>query len=159
MTPVLSRSCRISLKCGSILPLTFMVMRLSLSYPGSRVDHQTLSHNRSTRPADPDPLEYIYRIERRQIQSRVTAGHQPADSRDSDHRRQMLRSRKPQRQLPAPSTFLTPTSRARRSLRAVARFIKLMQAINKMIHAITVKRCTYWISPPACLPATLLRQK
>ena len=54
---------------------------------------------------------------------------------------------------PAPSTFLTPTSFARCSLRAVARFMKLMQAMKRMIHAMTENRCTYAIRPPpVCLP-------
>src|SRR4051794_22215476 len=55
--------------------------------------------------------------------------------------------------LPAPSTFLTPTSLARFSLRAVERFMKLMQAINKMIQAMIENILTYstW-PPPVCLP-------
>ena len=53
----------------------------------------------------------------------------------------------------APITFLTPTSFARLTDRAVARFIKLMQAISKIKTAIMVKRRTYSILPPSILPS------
>ena len=51
--------------------------------------------------------------------------------------------------LPEPNTFRTPISLARFSLRAVARFIKLIHAINKMIHEITESSRT-WLYTPSC---------
>src|SRR5678815_3168252 len=53
--------------------------------------------------------------------------------------------------LPAPITFLTPTSRARFSDRAVERFIKLMQAMNKMKMAIDASIYRYLIFPFALI--------
>src|SRR3569833_2307114 len=47
-----------------------------------------------------------------------------------------------------PNTFLTPTSLARFEERAVDRFIKLTQAINKIITAIKEKIYTYSLLPP-----------
>ena len=55
--------------------------------------------------------------------------------------------------LPDPNTFRTPTSLARCSDLAVARFMKLMQAINKIITAISEKSFTYFIFPPSCFPS------
>ena len=49
--------------------------------------------------------------------------------------------------MPAPITFLTPTSLARSADLAVDRFMKLMQAIARMINAIKVNSCTKRISP------------
>src|ERR1017187_1118762 len=46
-----------------------------------------------------------------------------------------------------PNTFLTPTSFARLAEDAVERFIKLMQAINKIKMAIAKKIYTSWILP------------
>src|SRR2546430_4018061 len=51
-----------------------------------------------------------------------------------------------------PSVFLMPTSFARFSLLAVERFIKLMQAINRIITAIIENNRTYSIMPPVFLP-------
>ena len=49
----------------------------------------------------------------------------------------------------APTTFRIPTSFARFAERAVARFIKLIQAISKIKMATMVKRRTYSIRPPS----------
>src|ERR1043166_5480408 len=54
--------------------------------------------------------------------------------------------------LPEPSVFLTPTSFALFSERAVDRFMKLTQAIKRMIRAIMVKSLTYSIIPPVFFP-------
>src|SRR4030095_8139177 len=54
--------------------------------------------------------------------------------------------------LPAPTTLRTPISLALRKERAVARFIKLIQAINKIITATIENILTYSIRPPFCLP-------
>ena len=54
--------------------------------------------------------------------------------------------------LPDPSVFLTPTSFALFSERAVERFMKLTQAISSMINAMMVNSRTYSIMPPTFLP-------
>ena len=50
---------------------------------------------------------------------------------------------------PAPITLRTPTSLARCSERAVERFMKLIQAISSMIHAMNENNFTYVILPAA----------
>lgn len=54
----------------------------------------------------------------------------------------------------APITLRTPTSLARCPLRAVARFIKLIHAMSRMIQAITVNKRTVPIRPPTGLPSS-----
>ncbi len=54
--------------------------------------------------------------------------------------------------LVAPTTFLIPTSFALFSLRAVLRFMKLIQAINKMKPAITPNNLTVTILPATNFP-------
>ena len=55
--------------------------------------------------------------------------------------------------LPDPSVFLTPTSFALFSERAVERFMKLTQAISNMINAMMVNSRTYSIMPPTFFPS------
>src|SRR5262249_8604581 len=55
-----------------------------------------------------------------------------------------------------PSTFLTPTSLALPALRAVDRFIKLIQAISRINTAIVENIYTYWILPLPLNSAVLL---
>src|SRR6186997_2424650 len=55
--------------------------------------------------------------------------------------------------LSEPNVFLTPTSFALFSERAVERFMKFTQAINKIINAIIVKSLTYSIMPPTFFPS------
>ena len=47
----------------------------------------------------------------------------------------------------APTTFRNPTSLVRWTDRAVARFIKLIQAVMRIKNAMSVKKTTYWMSP------------
>src|SRR6188768_3266927 len=54
--------------------------------------------------------------------------------------------------LPAPTTLRTPISLALLKERAVARIIKLTQAINKIMIATMEKILTYSIRPPFCFP-------
>src|SRR4030095_16253954 len=49
--------------------------------------------------------------------------------------------------LSVPSTLRIPTSLARLAERAVVRFMKLMQAINRINKATAEKIYTYWILP------------
>src|SRR6478735_1564821 len=52
----------------------------------------------------------------------------------------------------APMDFFIPTSFALRDARAVERFMKLIQAINKMKMAIMENKRTYSMRPPESLP-------
>src|SRR5689334_8891514 len=54
--------------------------------------------------------------------------------------------------LPAPTTLRTPISLALRKERAVARFMKLMQAITRIMIATMENIFTYSMRPPFCFP-------
>src|SRR5690606_38210332 len=56
----------------------------------------------------------------------------------------------------APTTLRTPISRDLPIERAVARLMKLIQAIKRIKTATAVNAVTYLILPPACLPSLKL---